>query len=293
LWAPGGSARAPPGATVLAGGHFGSVSALAAPGGGTAAGGAPAPRAAHVLASAGYDKTVRLWDARRGGARLAELRGHDAPVLLLALRGDELEGAALTVASGDRGGGVRVWDGAAGAPLGALAGHRGHVTALAWSGALLVSGAQDGHVRVWDVRAAAPVANVAAHATAAGAGAVGDIASVSDAEAGAGGGAAPLLVTAGADKRLCVLEPRAGWAVRAELPGHRDFIYSLALVRGVALSGAGDGLLIAHDVQSARALWGVGANTAAVRAIVPFVPAAGRQALLVAGDDGKALVFDM
>jgi len=326
VWGVGGSPRAPPPCAALEG-HFGSVSALAAPGGGTAAGGRASARAGHLLVSAGYDKSVRLWDARRapGAAPAADLRGHGAPVLLLALRADDAAGA-FAVASGDRGGAVRLWDAAAGAPAAELAGHRGHVTALAWCGALLLSGAQDGCVRAWDPRAAAPAAVIPAHAAAGGSGAVGDIAvcgtaaeeeeaggagggggaAAAAAAAGEGGGdggdspttagpreAAPLVVTAGADKRLCVLDPRGGWRERATLGGHRDFIYSLAVVGGVALSGAGDGLLLAHDVASGRALWGLGANAAAVRCVVPFVPQAGRQALVAAGDDGKAIVYAM
>jgi F-box/WD-40 domain protein 7 len=81
--------------------------------------------------------------------------------------------------------------------------------------------------------------------------------------------------------------------VRSTLKGHRDFIYSLTVVGGVALSGAGDGLMIAHDVSTGKTLWGVGANTAAVRCIVPVLPEMGRQTLVAAGDDGKALIYDM
>lgn len=290
LWEAGGSVRAPPRCTVLEG-HFGSVSTVACAGGGTPQGGPNSLRAGHVVVSAGYDKTLRLWDARRGGLALAELRGHAAPVIALALRAHDAT-STFFAASGDRSGVVRVWDTGAGMPVAELNGHAGHITSLCWMEDLLLSGAQDGHVRVWDVRARAPVANIAAHATATGSGAVGDIA-VSEAAASETAEAAPLVVTAGADKRMCVLDPRAGWDVRATLPGHRDFIYTLQCVRGLAISGAGDGLLIVHDVASGKPLWGVGANAAAVRCVAALADKSTRQVLAAAGDDGKAIVYNL
>ena len=175
VWGTGGSTRAPPSCSILEG-HFGSVTTVAAPGGGTAAGGAPSSAAAHLFLSAGYDKTLKIWDSRRGaGATIvADLRGHDAPILALALRAHDVTQTFL-VASGDRGGTVCVWDGVVAAPVANLKGHKGHVTSLAWMGNLLLSGAQDGCVRVWDTRDTRPVAVIAAHATSAGSGAVGDI----------------------------------------------------------------------------------------------------------------------
>jgi len=130
--------------------------------------------------------------------------------------------------------------------------HGGHITSLAWLcqdlegeggfGDLLLSGAQDGYVRVWDPRVggATPVAKVGAHVAAggSGSGAVGDIA-VAKGGGGGGGGALgyavsqhgegglvgglgePLIVTAGADKMLQVLDPRGGWRVRSTLKGHK------------------------------------------------------------------------
>ncbi len=308
IWGAGGSARAPPPCAVLDGAHFGSITTVAAPGGGTAAGGPASTAAAHLLVTAGYDKTVKLWDSRQGAgaAVAATLTGHEAPILSLALRAQDAT-ATFSIASGDRSGSLRIWDGSVAAPVGTLSGHKGHVTAVAWYDELVISGAQDGCVRVWDPRTSAPVANIPAHASDAGSGAVGDIVVCGGTSSGersstttrglsqdqSSSEATPLVVTAGADKRLCVLDPRAGWNVRSTLKGHRDFIYSLTVVGGVALSGAGDGLMIAHDVSTGKTLWGVGANTAAVRCIVPVLPEMGRQTLVAAGDDGKALIYDM
>jgi hypothetical protein len=77
----------------------------------------------------------------------------------------------------------------------------------------------------------------------------------------------------------------------------RGFIYSLCVVGDVVLSGGGDGLLLAHDLHATAAptpgsspglLWGLGACSqgGAVRAV-----ASADGKLVVAGDDGKALVY--
>jgi WD40 repeat protein len=305
-------------------GHFGSVSAVASPGGGTAACGPASAAWGGFVVSAGYDKTVRLWDASPsgGGACVMTAKAHGAPVLslsLLATGGGGGGGAAAELwgVSGDRDGVANVWRLHDGVVEGALRGHKGHLTACAWvpadagaddeTGAggggggssstsasgglgganLVVTGAQDGHVRVWDVRTRECVANVGAHASESGSGAVGDICVARSGGSGGGGPSETVLVTAGADRRVCVLDPRAGFSVRHAFTEHRDFIYSLACTSSLACSGGGDGMLLVHDVSLGRPLWAVGAGMAAVRAI----GFAGRH-MVATGDDGKVLVYD-
>merc|ERR1719517_428652 len=70
--------------------------------------------------SSAYDKTLRCWDLR-SKREVACCTGHDAPIL-------DFIWADSVVASGDRGGVVRVWDACAGAHVAALRGHKGHVT---------------------------------------------------------------------------------------------------------------------------------------------------------------------
>jgi len=73
----------------------------------------------------------------------------------------------------------------------------------------------------------------------------------------------------------------------------KDFIYSLTCIGGVALSGGGDGILLAHSVASGELMWGLGANEAAVRCIGALSTGTkSRQLMVAAGDDGKALVYD-
>ena len=270
-------------------GHFGSVSAVQSP---------SCVATTHpILVSSGYDKSVRIWCVSPAGSPTLQLRsssvlrGHSAPVLVLDCA---VSSGRLSVASGDRDGVARVWDAASTQATHEYVGHRGHVTSVSWLGgadsSTLLTGAQDGCVRVWDSRSPSAVAVVAAHTTSAGSGAVGNIAVVDSRSAALSAAAVcdALIASAGADKAVCVLDPRAGFAVRHRFTEHTDFIYSLSSWGGLLFSGAGDGMLICHDAREGKALWGIGANRAAVRIIQV---AAGGASLVAAGDDGNALVF--
>ncbi len=104
-----------------------------------------------VLATAGQDGTVRLWDAA-GGAPLRVLRGHENEVTSVAFSPD-----GMTVASGSEDTTVRLWEVASGKATRVLRGHRDHVQAIAFSpdGGLLASGSRDTTVRLWDVASGA------------------------------------------------------------------------------------------------------------------------------------------
>ncbi len=244
-------------------GHTGSVSVVKATDNG------------HLVLSAGYDKTIRAWDlrSRRG---IAVMQGHQAPVLAL----DWQPGMAV---SGGRAGVAIAWDLNTAQPISKLSGHKGHVTVvhflLAESNSLFLTGAQDGHVRVWDVRDRKAVANIAAHTSSRGAGALAGIESTPDGST---------VVTAGADKNVCFLDPRAGFRVRARATDHPDFIYSLKVVDDVAITGGGRGDVFCHSVRDGTKLWRTKPVTNAVRAI-----GATPTALVVAGDDGNAVIYNM
>ena len=66
------------------------------------------------------------------------------------------------------------------------------------------SGGQDGCVRVWDARSEACVANLKLHTSSRGTGALADIV----VPCSGAGAHCPLLVTAAADRRICVVEAR-------------------------------------------------------------------------------------
>ena len=93
-------------------------------------------------------------------------------------------------------------------------------------------------------------------------------------------------MTAGADRRVCALEPRMGFEVVHAFGEHRDFVYSLETFGPLALSGAGDGMLLCHDLVAGKCVYGLGANRGAVRCIH-----AAPDGLVAAGDDGNAIVY--
>jgi RNA polymerase sigma factor (sigma-70 family) len=101
---------------------------------------------ARLLATAGADRTVRLWDAR-GRKEVAQLRGHAGDVLAVAFTPD---GRMVASASADKT--VRLWDRATMQESASLQ-HPDGVTSVAFSpdGKLLATGGRDCSLRLWDV----------------------------------------------------------------------------------------------------------------------------------------------
>ncbi|CBJ26896.1 conserved unknown protein [Ectocarpus siliculosus] len=190
------------------------------------------------------------------------------------------------------------------------------------SGCCFATGGQDGFVRIWDPRTGAmegggstsvgagpaAVMEAPAHRGPEGVGAVGGLM-----VARSGGNR---LASFGADRRVCVLEVRGGrsgggddvrrhreqsssLAIEHVFDEHRDFIYCMDFVPvgsgaaragsggDVLVTGGGDGMLLVHDLDSMRLLYGLGCcSTGAVRCAV-----ARENMLTVAGDDGNAMLY--
>ncbi len=109
----------------------------------------------HTLATAGHDRTVRLWNVRdphRPAALGAPLTGHASWVSSAVFGPD-----GRTLASAGDDGTVRLWDvtdPAHAVPLGKpLTGHRGTIYLVAFSpdGRTLATAGEDRTVRLWDV----------------------------------------------------------------------------------------------------------------------------------------------
>lgn len=225
-----------------------------------------------VALSAGYDRTLRVWDLNRK-ACVATLSGHAQPVMHFAWCGP-------TVLSGDRKGTVKAWDIESGTALHSHDTKRGQVGSLGHSitdemGHLSYVGDQGGVLSIFDFRrSGAPLMEVTLHPG----GVLSDIKAMA---------ALSLVVTAGADKKIHCLEPRMNFEPVLTFTDHKDFIYSMHVMADVVLSGAGNGWLLAHSATTGKCLYGLGANAAAVRAIH-----ATPSYLVAAGDDGKLMVYD-
>ncbi len=109
-----------------------------------------------TLATAGTDRTVRLWGPVTGQER-AVLRGHTDRVTLLAFSRD---GTVLASASDDRT--IKLWEVATAKERTTLKGHGNRVSAVAITpdGVTVVSASLDGTVRLWDARTGAERASV-------------------------------------------------------------------------------------------------------------------------------------
>jgi WD40 repeat protein len=105
------------------------------------------------LASASYDKTIKVWDASTG-ACLHTLEGHSSLVTSVAFSHDSTR---LASASCDNT--VKIWDASTGACLHTLEGHSSTVSSVVFShdSTRLVSASHDNTVKIWDASTGACV----------------------------------------------------------------------------------------------------------------------------------------
>ncbi|KAL5604798.1 uncharacterized protein BROUX77_004984 [Berkeleyomyces rouxiae] len=112
-----------------------------------------------LVASASYDKTVRLWQ-KDGGACVQELKGHTDCVNSVAFSPD-----GQLVASASYDGTVRLWRSDGGACVQELKGHTDCVNSVAFSpdGQLVASASYDKTVRLWQKDGGACVQELKGH----------------------------------------------------------------------------------------------------------------------------------
>ncbi|HEV2377656.1 MAG TPA: hypothetical protein VGS19_36530 [Streptosporangiaceae bacterium] len=193
-----------------------------------------------LLASAGDDQMVLLWDPFAAGSK--PLAGHTGWVDSVAfgtVKGDgQAGGGRLLLASGGGDCTVRVWDPLTGDPIGRpLTGHADAVRAVAFGATpkgrlLLASASDDTTVRVWDPLTGTPVGKPLAGHT-------GWVASVAF---GAAPDGRPLLASGGGDKTIRVWDVAAGRCVMTLR--RRVTVLSLAMTGLLLAVGDDDGLSV-------------------------------------------------
>ncbi len=194
-----------------------------------------------LLASAGQDGTIRLWDAATHQAVGEPLTGHAGPVNQVAFSPD---GALLASASEDRT--VRLWSVGTGQTVGLLTGHTDTVWSVAFSpdGALLASAGADGTIRRWRVATLEPVGQpLLAHE--------GVVFRVAFSPDGA------LLASGGGDGRVRLWDAADGQSVGGPLEGHDNWVLDLAF--------SPDGRLASTGADAAVILWDVGQSAPLAR----------------------------
>ena len=111
------------------------------------------------MASAGYDATVKLWDAA-GGQELRTLSGHAGGVAGVTFSPD---GRRLASASGDQT--VKIWDVPGGQNILTLNGHTDGVTCAVFSpdGLRLASASFDRTIKIWDATSGHEIRTLRGH----------------------------------------------------------------------------------------------------------------------------------
>jgi WD40 repeat protein len=111
------------------------------------------------LASASWDRTVKVWDARSGECLLT-LEGHSDAVWSVAFSHN-----STRLASASKDSTVKIWDASSAECLVALEGHSGSVNSVAFSydSRQLASASDDCTVKVWDVSSGECLATLLGH----------------------------------------------------------------------------------------------------------------------------------
>jgi WD40 repeat protein len=232
-----------------------------------------------IALSASYDRTIKVWNVgdRPASNYLGTLAGHKSPVTHLLWNGG-------AVFSGDRNGQCMLWDLETMKAVVSVPTTGGQVAALGSiidnETQLLFAGDQKGTLSGWDLRVdpERPVVQKRHHHPGAAVTAIVGTSMSSD----------NMLITAGADKVMHCYDPQKGFDEPLHTwKDHQDFIYAVETHANMVFSTGGNGWVLAHDVDSGKCCYGIGAGKNAMRCL-----ATTDTQLVCAGDDGKIMAYD-
>ncbi len=224
------------------------------------------------LASASYDKTVRIWDAQQGN-HLLTYKGHISRVNGLAWSPD-----SRRIASAGSDASVQVWDVATGKTQLTYHGHEDAVRTVSWSpdGLHIASGSEDKTVQIWKAHSGLAVFTYREHRDM-----VYTVCWSPDGKH---------IASAGKERRVYIWDPLRDTRSRSLLDalssmltltpgqkvlnGHQGQIYSLAWTpdgRGLA-SGGGDHRVLVWEVTNGRLIFSQGENTTSMKNVVAWSP---------------------
>ena len=188
-----------------------------------------------TLASASWDKTIKLWDVA-SGKEVRSLRGHEHNVRSVAFSPD-----GKTLASGSADKTIKLWDAASGKEVRSLRGHESYVYSVAFSpdGKTLASGSDDKTIKLWDVASGKETRSLRGHEDL-----VYSVAFSPDGKT---------LASGSQDKTIKLWDVAGVKEVRS-LRGHEDRVYSVAFSPdGKTLaSGSQDKTIKLWDVASGK-----------------------------------------
>lgn len=227
-----------------------------------------------LLASAGGDRVIRLWDPNTGREAKA-LSGHVGDVRALAFAKPR-----TLLASGGSDGTIRIWDYASGQELKSLSSRFGRTRALAFSpdGQIVASGGDDGTVRIWDWNAGKELRAMKAR----GAGIVHALVFSPDGKT---------VVSGGSDTMVHLWDLASG-IVRQSMSGHSSDIFGLAFSAdgSTIASVSADGTVRLWDGLANRERSVMTGHAGAVHAVA-FWP--NGRTVCSAGVDGTVRLWDV